>query len=61
MELLDAFAILRQEAISFVTRVCLSVRTEQLRSIWTDFNWIWCLCIFPKISQRSSSIKIWQE
>jgi len=38
MELLDAFAILRQEAISFVTRVCLSVRTEQLRSIWTDFN-----------------------
>jgi len=61
MELLDAFAKLLQETISFVTcfclPACLSVHTEQLRSFWTDFNWIWCLRISPKSVKFQVSLK----
>jgi len=41
---------------------CLSVRTEQLGSHWTDFHEIWYLGNFRKISRENSSfIKIRQN
>ena len=56
------FAKLRKATISFVMSVRLSVRMEQLGSQWTDFDKIWCLGFFPKISpENSTSIKIWQK
>ena len=51
---LGAFAVLRKATINFVRSVCLclSVRMEQLGSLWTDLHEIWYLSIFPKSVQK---------
>ena len=57
---LGAFPKLRKATISFVVSVrpsvrpsvCLSVRTEQLGSHWTDFDKIGYLSIFRKSVQK---------
>jgi hypothetical protein len=56
-----AFAKLRKATIDFMS-VCLSVRTEQLGSHWTDIHEILYLSIFRKIRpENSSSITICQQ
>ena len=50
-----AFAKLRKATISFVMSVCLSIRTEQLGSHWTDLQQVWYLSIFSKICLENSS------
>jgi len=51
-QLLGALAKLRKATIRFVMPLCPSVRpsvrTEQLRSLWTDFYGIWYMNIFRK-------------
>jgi hypothetical protein len=42
----ELFAKLRNTTITFVMSVSLPIRTEQLCSHWTDFNYIWYLSIF---------------
>ena len=51
-ELLGAFAKLRKATISMVISALLSVRTEQLRSHWTDFHEIGYLRIFGKSVEK---------
>jgi len=49
---LGAFAKQRKATISFVVSVRPSVRIEQLGSHWTDFHYIWHLCIFRKSVEK---------
>ena len=61
---LDAFAKLRQEAISFVMSVSLSVHPFcriELGSPWTGFREIWYLSVFLKPVAEKRLIKICQE
>jgi len=57
--LLDAFAVLLKETVSFVISACptfrLSFSMEQLGSHWTDFHEIWYLSIFRKSVQKNRS------
>ena len=46
--LVGAFAKLREATVSFFMFVCLSVRMEQLGSLWTNFHKILHLKIFRK-------------
>ena len=49
---LGAFCKIAKVTLRFVTSVCLSVclsvRTEQRASHWTDFDEIWCFSFFRK-------------
>ena len=52
---LGALSELREVTVSFV----LSVRMEQLGSLWKNFHEIWCLSICRKsVAKNSSFIKI---
>jgi len=48
MIVLSTFEKFRKAAVNFIMYVCLSVRTEQLGSHWTDFHEISYLSIFRK-------------
>jgi len=48
VEILGAFAELRKLSFSFVLSVSLSIRVEQIGSLWMDFHEILYVSVFQK-------------
>jgi hypothetical protein len=53
---LGAFTKLRNRLLASSPTACLSVRMEQLGSLWTDFHEILILGYFSKICRENSSL-----